>query len=102
MKPAKDLERYKGDFPHQGHRFGADMNCLLCDVSWESHQADPRPCEVVLAECQAKIAQLELLWDKHFTAEGIEKTQARVHKGMCRALNQVKARLCEVVELKEE
>jgi hypothetical protein len=28
-----------------GHRFGPDLSCSECKISWEAHQRDPQPCE---------------------------------------------------------
>jgi hypothetical protein len=27
-----------------GHRFGPDLSCSECGVSWEEHQKEPTPC----------------------------------------------------------
>lgn len=27
-----------------GHRFGPDLRCSLCHVTWGGHQNEPRPC----------------------------------------------------------
>ena len=27
-----------------GHRFGPDLACSECGISWEEHQRDPSPC----------------------------------------------------------
>jgi hypothetical protein len=27
-----------------GHRFGPDLSCSECGISWEEHQKDPVPC----------------------------------------------------------
>jgi hypothetical protein len=27
-----------------GHRFGPDLSCSECDISWEEHQKEPMPC----------------------------------------------------------
>lgn len=28
----------------EGHRFGPDLSCSECGVTWEAHQLDPRKC----------------------------------------------------------
>ena len=28
----------------KGHRFGPDLSCSECGVTWEAHQIDPRKC----------------------------------------------------------
>jgi hypothetical protein len=28
----------------EGHRFGPDLSCSECGVTWDAHQADPRRC----------------------------------------------------------
>jgi len=32
----------------RGHRFGPDLTCSECGLSWEDHQASPGPCEKVV------------------------------------------------------
>ncbi len=27
-----------------GHRFGPDLSCSECGVTWDEHQKDPSPC----------------------------------------------------------
>ena len=31
--------------PASGHRFGPDLTCSECGVTWDEHQKDPNPCE---------------------------------------------------------
>ncbi len=33
----------------RGHRFGPDLTCSECGLSWEEHQATPGPCKKVTA-----------------------------------------------------
>lgn len=28
----------------EGHRFGPDLSCSECGVTWDAHQLDPRKC----------------------------------------------------------
>lgn len=28
----------------EGHRFGPDLSCSECGVTWDAHQLDPRRC----------------------------------------------------------
>jgi hypothetical protein len=28
----------------KGHRFGPDLSCSECGVTWDAHQVDPRDC----------------------------------------------------------
>lgn len=28
----------------EGHRFGPDLSCSECGVTWEAHQANPQKC----------------------------------------------------------
>jgi hypothetical protein len=38
-----------------GHRFGPDLACSECGVTWDEHQKDPRDCNLdVPAETVAK------------------------------------------------
>ena len=50
----------------RGHRFGPDLTCSECGLSWEEHQASPGPCKKVpgpepsvAADLAAPIAILE-------------------------------------------
>lgn len=101
MKPARDLHRYKGDFLANGHRFSDRLKCDFCEKSWEAHQEDPRPCEVVVGEIQAQLAGIQAQLNRYFTPEGLEKTLARVSKHLITRVKQVEARLCEVLELRD-
>ena len=41
----------------EGHRFGPDLSCSECGVTWEAHQIDPRKCvDDVVAEPTRGIA----------------------------------------------
>ncbi len=33
--------------PASGHRFGPDLICSECGISWEQHQSRPNPCDHV-------------------------------------------------------
>jgi hypothetical protein len=28
-----------------GHRFGPDLSCSECGITWDEHQAEPGPCD---------------------------------------------------------
>jgi hypothetical protein len=42
-----------------GHRFGPDLQCSECGVTWDEHQAEPRPCEPVGKRVPADIHPLK-------------------------------------------
>ena len=41
MSTTADKKRPGAD----GHRFGPDLLCSECGISWELHQDEPQPCE---------------------------------------------------------
>lgn len=51
-----------------GHRFGPDLQCSECGLSWDAHQSDPQQCSrreelSVVSEdvevCESKFAAVE-------------------------------------------
>jgi len=46
-----------------GHRFGPDLSCSECGVTWEAHQVEPRKCiddEEVVAPSPDSEDEIEL------------------------------------------
>jgi hypothetical protein len=42
----------------RGHRFGPDLTCSECGLSWEEHQASPGPCTKVTGNEVAPVKDL--------------------------------------------